>query len=310
VNGPPYLHLAERRELATRAARARRLLAHCSLCPRRCEADRLAGERGLCGVGRLARVASYSPHHGEERCLSGARGSGTLFFAGCNLGCVFCQNCEISHHGALEDCAGEEVEAAELADMMIRLQKMGCHNINLVTPSHVVPQFIEALVEAARRGLRLPLVYNTNAYDSLAVLQLLDGVVDIYMPDFKYWDPEKSERFLTARDYPDVARRAIPEMHRQVGDLVVDADGLARRGVLVRHLVMPDGLQDSAEIFAWLAHLSPDTYVNVMRQYRPEGLVRTEPARYEEISRRVTAGEHREALTLAAAAGLRRAGLR
>jgi putative pyruvate formate lyase activating enzyme len=298
-------------DLADRAEGARRLLRACALCPRRCRADRLSGKAGCCGVGRFARVASYGPHHGEERCLSGTRGSGTIFFGGCSLGCAYCQNWDISHitGGVGGVATGEEVDAAELAGMMLTLQKLGCHNINLVTPSHVVPQILEALVVAVGRGLRLPVVYNTSAYDGQPALQLLDGVVDVYMPDFKYWSADAAERYLTARDYPEVARRAIAEMHRQVGDLVVDARGLARRGLLVRHLVMPGGLADSERIFAWLAELSPDTFVNVMSQYRPEGLAALEPEQYAPLAGRLGKDDYREALALAAAAGLRRSQL-
>lgn len=311
MSWPAYLELAASGDLAARAQRARRLLRACVLCPRRCRADRLGGEAGLCGVARLARVASYGPHHGEERCLSGARGSGAVFFGGCSLGCAFCQNWDISHvpDGRGGVAAGEEVDAAELAGIMLTLQSQGCHNINLVTPSHVVPQILEALAAATERGLRLPVVYNTSAYDALVALSLLGGVVDVYMPDFKYWSADAAELYLTARDYPDAARRAIAAMYRQVGDLVIDASGLARRGVLVRHLVMPGGLDDSGRIFAWLAELSANMFVNVMRQYRPEGLVGAQPERYAPIARRLSGGEHREALALAAAAGLRRARL-
>jgi putative pyruvate formate lyase activating enzyme len=215
---------------------------------------------------------------------------------------VFCQNWETSNEGA-----GEEVGPEALADMMLELQERGCHNINFVTPEHVVPQILEALPGAIARGLRLPLVYNTSAYDSLHSLRLMDGVVDIYMPDFKYWDPHRSARLLKAKDYPEQARAAVREMHRQVGDLASDEDGLARRGLLVRHLVMPDGLGDTAEIMRWLAaELGPDTYVNVMDQYHPDGLVARQPQRYPEIARPLREAEHFQALDLARAAGLRR----
>ncbi len=297
---PAYLALLASGELRRRAERAVALLADCRLCPRNCGADRLADRRRACRTGRYARVASAFPHFGEEDCLRGWAGSGTIFFSWCNLRCVFCQNSDISQAGE-----GVEVTAQELAELMLRLQARGCHNINLVTPEHVVPQVLEALCIAAERGLRLPIVYNTSAYDSMESLELLDGVVDIYMPDFKVWDPEIARRLLKAPDYPEVARRTIKEMHRQVGILTLGPDGLARRGVLLRHLVMPGGLAQTAEIMAWVAReLSTDTYVNLMDQYYPAGRVLAEPARFPELARRVTRREYEEALAAARAAGL------
>lgn len=209
-------------------------------------------------------VASYEPHFGEETPLSGVAGSGTIFFSHCNLRCVFCQNHEISHGGA-----GVKVDSSQLAAMMISLQKQGCHNINLVTPSHVVPQILAALVLACERGLNIPLVYNSSGYDSVETLRLLEDVVDIYMPDFKFIDPHSAKKFCAAADYPEIARQAISEMFRQVGDLELDGQGLAVRGLLVRHLVMPGGLGEAGEIFGFLAGLSPAMYVNVMDQYHP-----------------------------------------
>jgi putative pyruvate formate lyase activating enzyme len=307
MSRPAYLDLFASGELQERARSVSLLLVGCRLCPRRCGADRWRGRTGVCGVGARARVASYGPHHGEERCLSGARGSGTIFFSGCNLGCVFCQNWEISHGRRGGRLGGDEVAPAELARMMLELQEMGCHNINFVTPSHVVPQILEAVAAAAAEGLRLPLVYNTSGYDAVATLRLLDGVVDIYMPDFKYWDREAAARDLTAADYPEAARDAVAEMYRQVGDLALDDDGLARRGLLVRHLVMPAMLEQSREIFAWLADLSPDTAVNVMAQYRPEGLAARRPNDYPELARHLPRGDHEAALDEARRAGLQRA---
>jgi len=226
---------------------------------------RLDGETGTCGIGRHAVVSSAFPHLGEEDCLRGRRGSGTVFFSLCNLRCVFCQNADISWLHS-----GEECDADVLAAIFLSLQDGGCHNLNLVTPSHVVPQLIEALEAAAERGLRLPIVYNTSGYDAVETLRLLDGIVDVYMPDFKFWRPETAERYARAPDYPARAREAIREMHRQVGPLRLGRDGLARRGVLVRHLVMPSHGDESAAIFEWLAReVSPDTYVNVMGQYHP-----------------------------------------
>jgi len=262
----------------------------------------LADEKAVCKVGRRAKVSSYFPHFGEEDCLRGWNGSGTIFFSWCNLKCVFCQNWETSNEGA-----GEEVGPRELAQMMLELQARGCHNINFVTPEHVVPQILEALPYAFESGLRLTLVYNTSAYDSLHSLQLLNGIVDIYMPDFKYWDTEASAQFLKAKDYPERARAAIREMHRQVGDLAIDENRLARRGLLVRHLVMPSALADTARILEWLAQeISPRTYVNVMDQYSPDGMVLRQPQKYSVLNRRVTAAEHRQALRLAESAGLER----
>jgi len=288
-------------ELAARVARAVAMLDRCRVCPRDCDVDRTAGETGLCHVGRHARVASAFAHFGEEDCLRGWNGSGTIFFSFCNLRCKFCQNWETSQDGE-----GREVTRDELAAMMLELQARGCHNINFVTPEHVVPQILEALPIAIERGLRLPIVYNTSAYDSLESLVLLDGIVDIYMPDFKYWDPHASAKFLGAKDYPEVARTIIREMHRQVGDLVVDGDGLAQRGLLVRHLVMPDAEQDTAQILAWLHALSPATYVNVMDQYSPDGAVLRDREKYVRLARPTSQREYRRALELAREVGLAR----
>jgi putative pyruvate formate lyase activating enzyme len=251
-----------------------------------------------CRTGRWAILSSACAHHGEEDCLRGWEGSGTIFFSQCNLRCVFCQNFDISWQGH-----GQPVGAEELADLMLQLQDRGCHNVNLVTPSHVVPQILEGLVVAAQRGLRLPLVYNTGGYDRLETLQRLDGVVDIYMPDFKFWNPETARELARAADYPEVARTAVKEMHRQVGDLVLDGQGLARRGLLVRHLVMPGGLDETRQIMRFLAkEVSADTFVNVMPQYHPEGLAN----RYPAIARPLTHGDFREAVRIAREEGLRR----
>jgi putative pyruvate formate lyase activating enzyme len=304
VTWPAYLALPHD-ELARRVERAVAMLDACRVCPRDCDVARSRDEIGLCNVGRHARVASYFAHFGEEDCLRGWNGSGTIFFSWCNLKCQFCQNWETSNEGA-----GELVDARELAEMMLELQGRGCHNINFVTPEHVVPQILEALPLAIRRGLRLPIVYNTSAYDSLDSLALFDGIVDIYMPDFKYWEARASAKLLKAKDYPERARTAIREMHRQVGDLVIGDDSLARRGLLVRHLVMPEGLPDTGEIMRWLAELSPRTYVNVMDQYHPDGAVLRDPERFRAIARPTTAEEHRHALDLARAAGLSRLDVR
>jgi putative pyruvate formate lyase activating enzyme len=301
---PAYLSLCRSGEMGDRVRRALGELECCRACPRNCRIDRMAGETKVCGTGRHARVASASPHFGEEDCLRGWGGSGTIFFARCNLGCVFCQNWDISQGDAGTECAAERI-----ADLMIALQERGCHNINFVTPEHVVPQVIEAVAEAAERGLSVPIVYNTSAYDSLESLRLLDGIVDVYMPDFKFWVPESSRRYLGAEDYPDRARDAILEMHRQTGPLRLSPDGVARRGVLVRHLVMPGLVGESKAIFEWLAgELSADSFVNIMDQYRPEHRVGEKTAggrvRFAEIDRGPTRGELAEAHDAARGAGL------
>lgn len=299
---PTYRILARTGELARRAAAAVETLAACRVCPRGCGVNRLRDQIGVCRTGRRVRVASFFPHHGEEDCLRGWRGSGTIFLGGCNLRCVFCQNHDISHVPA-----GREVTAEQLADIMLELQDVGCHNLNWVTPSHVVPQLLEALALAAERGLRLPVVYNTSGYDTLETLRWLDGVVDIYLPDFKFWDPAVARRLARAPDYPAVARAALREMHRQVGDLVCDASGLARRGVLVRHLVLPGGQAGTRAVAEWLAReLSPATYVNLMSQYHPDGPVLEAPAQFPALSRPLEPGEFATAQAEARAAGLHR----
>jgi putative pyruvate formate lyase activating enzyme len=301
---PAYVALTRTGELKWRAEAAVQSLASCRSCPRNCQVDRLHEQTGVCQIARHARVASSFPHLGEEDCLRGWRGSGTIFFSGCNLRCAFCQNFDLSHQ-----CGGPETTPERLADLMLELQETGCHNINWVTPSHVVPQALEALAIAANKGMRLPIVYNSGGYDSIESLRLLDGVVDIYMPDFKFWKPGVAERLADAPDYPQVACLAIREMHRQVGDLTFDKDGLAKRGLLVRHLVMPNGLAGTRQIAEWLAkEVSKDTYINVMAQYRPEGEVLGEASggRYADLARSLKTTEFRTALAEARAAGLRR----
>jgi putative pyruvate formate lyase activating enzyme len=295
---PAYMMLYRSGELQERVETAVAGLAECRVCPRDCGVNRLENETAVCQSGRYAVVASYNPHLGEEDCLRGWKGSGTIFFSWCNLRCVFCQNFDISQEGC-----GAALRPDQIAEIMLRLQDMGCHNINFVTPEHVVPQLLEALPLAIERGLRLPLVYNTSAYDALHSLRLLDGIVDVYMPDFKMWDSKLALRYLKARDYPEVARQALREMHRQVGVLKMDADGLALRGVLVRHLLMPGDVAGTAAIMRWLADaLSPDTYVNLMDQYYPAGKVSEQ--KYAEINRRVTPREYATAVQAACAAGL------
>jgi len=297
---PAYLKAHEDGRLRDKVEEA---LAHlgpsCRACPRLCKGvDRRANQYGVCKVGRHARVASAFAHFGEEDVLRGWRGSGTIFFSWCNLRCVFCQNFETSQLGE-----GEELDAWGLAALMLSVQDQGCHNINFVTPEHVAPQIVEALPHAIRMGLRLPLVYNTSAYDSLESLRVLDGLVDVYMPDFKLWDGGASRLYLSAVNYPEVAREVIAEMHRQVGDLKADEDGLALRGVLVRHLVMPGRLSDTREIIDWLAARWRDTYLNLMDQYYPAWKAKTNP-RFADINRRVTRPEMTQAIAMAHAAGL------
>jgi putative pyruvate formate lyase activating enzyme len=297
---PAYLRLYESGELAKRVGRARALLESCTACPRNCRVNRLADKFAVCKTGRFAVVSSHFAHHGEEDCLRGWRGSGTIFFSGCNLRCVFCQNFDISWR-----VQGTVTPPAKLTAMMVELQEQGCHNINFVTPEHVVPQIVEALPAAIEAGLRLPIVYNTSAYDSMESLELLDGIVDIYMPDFKYWDSEMARKYSKAPDYPQVARRTIKEMHRQVGDLVMDEHGVAKRGLLLRHLVMPGEIAGTREVARWVAReLSPTTYLNVMAQYYPAGKVSR--SEYPEINRRVLPSECERALDAAFRAGLTR----
>ena len=286
-------------QLERKAEIGRRLLRRCTLCPRRCRVDRHAGEIGVCGIGARARVASYGPHFGEEAVLVGPGGSGTIFLTGCSLRCCFCQNFDISQG----DEPGQEVDDGDFAAIMLELQARGCSNINLVTPSHVVPQILAALLRAVEGGLRIPLVYNSSGYDSAPTLDLLAGAVDIYLPDLKFWLPATAGRYADAPDYPDIARQAIRSMHRQVGDLDIGPDGLARRGLLVRHLLMPGQGEETAAILGFLAtEISPSTYVNIMAQYHPCG----QAERFPEICRGVSGAEYRQALACARSLGLAR----
>lgn len=293
---PAYLSLAVG-ELAERARQAIASLEKCTLCPRRCGANRIKGYVGTCSTGIQAIVSSAAPHFGEEDCLRGNQGSGTIFFSGCNLRCTFCQNFDISHRPS-----GKRVSAEELAEIMLSLQAIGCHNINLVTPDHVVPQILSALEIAMSRGLQLPLVFNTSAYSSVETLAMLDGIVDIYMPDYKMADTADAKLYLQAKDYPEVAHHAIREMHRQTGDLLLDEHGLAKRGVLVRHLVMPEYVGGSQAVMEALAGISTDMYINIMGQYRPAGL--TDKEKYASINRPVHAREVEQVYQQAATAGL------
>ena len=305
---PAYLSLGST-ELHRRADRAVAALADCRACPRDCGVNRLEDKWAACKTGRHALVSSYFPHFGEEDCLRGWRGSGTIFFGHCNLRCVFCQNYDISQairpggSGAKPGPGGHPPEA--IAAMMLELQDQGCHNINFVTPEHVVPQVIEAVAVAVDRGLALPIVYNTSTYDALESIALLDGIVDIYMPDFKYWSAGRSRTYLKAENYPETARSAIETMQRQVGRLVVDDEGLARRGLLVRHLVMPGALEETRAILQWIADtLGRETYVNLMDQYYPAGKVSA--AQFPELNRRLTSREFDEACAIARELGLQR----
>jgi putative pyruvate formate lyase activating enzyme len=296
---PAYLRLHRVGGLGAKLEAAMAELADCRACPRDCGVDRMAGQTGTCNTGRHAVVASAFPHFGEEDCLRGWNGSGTIFFSLCNLKCVFCQNWDISQRPD-----GRECSAGEIAALALGLQQRGCHNLNFVTPEHVVPQVVEAITAAVPLGLRVPIVYNTSAYDCVRSLRLMEGLVDIYMPDFKFWRSETARRLARASDYPERAREAIAEMHRQVGVLRTGRDGLARRGVIVRHLVMPGQEEEAAAIFEWLAsELSPDTYVNVMGQYRPEYKV-SDTDRYDDIDRRPLPAEMEGAYAAARRAGL------
>jgi putative pyruvate formate lyase activating enzyme len=303
---PVYLQTWRSGLLEEKVATALQELEECRVCPRNCRINRLKDEQRVCHTGRYAVVSSAFPHFGEEDCLRGYNGSGTIFFGLCNLRCVFCQNWDIS-----QKAAGRELGPEAIAEIALELQDRGCHNINFVTPEHVVPQVVEALAVAIPRGLRIPIVYNTSAYDSLASLRLMDGLVDIYMPDFKFWHRESARVLCKAKDYPVVARAAIQEMHRQVGDLRFGPDGLARRGLLVRHLVMPGQSDEAEAIMQWLAEeISPDTYVNVMGQYQPQyqvgEIARDGKRRYESINRRPTEQEIAAAYRAAHDAGLSR----
>ena len=264
---PAYIKTFETGLLQEKIKTAHNLLSPCNLCPRKCRVDRLSGETGVCKTAKRAWVSSYNPHFGEEAPLVGKNGSGTIFFTHCNLMCLFCQNFEISH----ESC-GQKVSNEELAAIMLALQQQGCHNINFVTPSHVVPQILAALEIAVQQGLRVPLVYNSGGYDSPSTLRLLEGVFDIYMPDFKFWSPDVAESACRAADYAEVACSALKEMHRQVGDLIIDDDGVARQGLLIRHLVLPNGMAGTRNIMRFIAReISTHSYVNIMPQYRPCG---------------------------------------
>jgi putative pyruvate formate lyase activating enzyme len=295
---PSYIALHDKGELKRRAQDALSRLENCRMCPQNCGVNRLQGVLGFCQTGRLAQVASFNLHFGEEAPLVGSGGSGTIFFGRCNLNCVFCQNADISQPDTNEAQVLTEVHPNQLAWIMLELQRNGAHNINFVTPSHVVPQILEALVLAVEDGLKLPLVYNSGGFDALETLQLLDGVVDIYMPDAKLMKPEHGKKYCAAEDYPDRAKEALKEMHRQVGDLFMNEDGIAEGGLLVRHLVMPGGLADTEDWMRFLREeISPNTYVNLMDQYRPCH----HAEEYPELDRALRAQEMEAAEKMAAA---------
>ena len=287
-------------ELAERVETLTGMRSSCQLCPNACAVNRRSGELGRCGTGASARVASFGPHFGEERPLVGRSGSGTVFFSGCNLACLFCQNWRIS-----QEREGADVSDEDLAGVFLRIQETGCHNLNLVTPTPHTASIVRALAIAIEEGLALPIVWNCGGYESIEVLRCLDGIVDVYMPDLKYGDDDVAKRLSDAPDYVDRSRAAVREMHRQVGDLVVDGDGIARRGLLVRHLVLPEGLAGTESVMRFLAEeISPNTYVNVMDQYRPCHRASEVGA----LRRRVTPKEYDEAMRRAREAGLRRFG--
>ncbi len=295
---PAYAGLEEEGVLAARVEQAYAKLERCDLCPHACGVNRLLGEKGFCAAGGRAVVHSHGPHYGEELPLVGRGGSGTIFFSHCNLRCVFCQNWPIAHLGH-----GRELDDASLADLMLDLQRRGCHNINLVTPTHFLPNILGATRIAHQQGLRLPLCYNTGGYETVENIQLLDGVVDIYLPDLKFMSPEESARYVIQGrgDYPAMAQASVLEMHRQVGDVVVAGDATARRGLMIRHLVMPNQVAGTREFVDWVARELPrDTYVNIMSQYRVEHMAFD----HEPIARAITSREYVEAMDWAKAAGL------
>jgi putative pyruvate formate lyase activating enzyme len=292
-----YEKLEREGKLAERVKEAYAIFENCQLCPRRCGVNRRKGEKGFCRAPLGLVVFGAHPHFGEEMPLVGQHGSGTIFFSNCNLRCIFCQNWPIAHEGR-----GKEVRDEDLAEMMIDLQKMGCHNINLVTPTHVMPNILNATRMALKKGLHLPLMYNTSGYERVEILKMLDGIVDIYKPDVKYMDPDKAERYSAgAKDYPEVTKKAVTEMHRQVGLLKKDKEGIALRGVIIRHLVMPNRVAGTEKFVKWLAESLPkNTYVNIMAQYRVE----YKAYEYPEIARGITAKEFLEAMDWAEKYGL------
>lgn len=294
---PAYLELYQSGELNRRIDAVRDIMQRCTLCPWQCRVNRLAGETGYCRIGAEAVVSSYGPHFGEERPISGYRGSGTIFLTGCNLRCVYCQNYDISHLGE-----GFTLSAHKLADVMTMLWQQGCHNLNFVTPTHQIFQILEALPHAIERGVDIPLVYNCGGYESVDTLKRLEGIFDIYMPDIKYGENAVAQRLSGPGDYVERSRAALKEMQRQVGTLAVNSGGIAVRGLLVRHLILPDGLAGTASILKFIANeLSQQTSINLMDQYRPC----FEADRHPSLDRRITRLEYKEARELARQAGLK-----
>ena len=294
---PSYLNLSKK-EIDFRTEKLFKILENCQICPRKCHVNRLKGEQGFCKLGHLPVISAHHPHFGEESVLVGTRGSGCLFLTSCNLACIYCQNYEISQLKI-----GEEVSFERLAEMMIDLQNRGCYNINFVTPTPQVPQILRSLPIAIEKGLKLPLVYNTNAYDSVEVLKLLDGIIDIYMPDARYSDDKIALKYSNAPKYYEIMKEAIKEMHRQVGDLIINDEGIAVRGLLVRHLVLPNNLAGTEKIVKFLAkEISKNTFLNIMDQYWPTW----KAFEYPELSRRITNEEFKAAINLAKKAGLKR----
>jgi putative pyruvate formate lyase activating enzyme len=294
---PSYLNFGKK-ELEKRVEKLFKILENCEICPRKCHVDRLKGEKGYCQLGYLPMVSAYHPHFGEETPLVGRYGSGTIFMTSCNLSCVYCQNYEISQLRI-----GEEVSFERLAEMMIELQNLGCHNINFVTPTPQVPAILKSLEIAIEKGLKIPLVYNTSSYDSLNVLKLLDGIIDIYLPDARYSDNKIALKYSNAPNYFEIMKAAIKEMHRQVGDLIVNEEGIAIRGLIIRHLVLPNGLAGSEKIFEFIAkEISKNTFINIMDQYWPA----YKAHQYPELSRRITKEEFQEVINLAKKFGLKR----
>jgi len=295
---PSYIQLYRSGQIEERLKLLKEILKSCQLCPRQCKVNRLKGEKGYCKAPYELMVSSAFPHFGEEPPLVGLYGSGTIFLTHCNLRCVFCQNYEISHLGE-----GEIITPKDLAKIMLYLQNQGCHNINFVTPTHYVPQIVEGLKHAIESGLNIPLVYNCGGYESLEVIKLLEGIFDIYMPDIKFFNPDLAKKYCNAPDYPEVVKKVVKEMHRQVGDLLIDNNGIAYRGLLIRHLVMPNCLEDTKEILHFIAkEISTDTYVNIMNQYRPLYIAH----QYPDIARRISLKEYLTALQMAKEFGLYR----
>ncbi|WP_353683525.1 radical SAM protein [Thermodesulfovibrio sp. 3907-1M] len=292
-----YLNLSDK-EFNQRIEKAFEILKDCTLCPRNCYVDRTSGRKGACKVLIKPYVSSWGPHFGEEAPLVGRYGSGTIFFGFCNLSCVYCQNWTISHLGE-----GEEISYDELAQLMIFLQNSGCHNINLVTPTHQVPQIIKSIYIAREQGLRIPIVYNCGGYEAIETLKILDGIIDIYMPDFKYADSALAEKYSKVKNYTEFAKKALKEMHRQVGDLIINEEGVAVRGLLVRHLVLPNNIAGTQEIVKFIAEeISKNTYINIMDQYRPCW----QAEEYPELNRRITQKEFEDAVNMALKYGLTR----